>query len=96
MRIQGDAVLNPSAGTVGNSLFSEIESMENADAPLSTANYEEDIESFCDNIDKLQRTYKDNMFLADADISLLDSHLQQIYKQIALCRVDIRKLLYDE
>lgn len=96
MRIQGDAVLNPSAGKVGKGLFSEVESTNNEEVSPSAAHYEEDIEHFCDSVDTLQRTYKDNMFVADADTSLLDTQLQQIYKQVALCRVDIRKLLYDE
>ena len=36
------------------------------------------------------------LFVNNEDKQLTESYLQRLYKAIALCRVDIRKLLYDE
>lgn len=98
MRQRGSALLDPSNGKVGGGLFNTP--IENPTNTNSTANafthYEDDIETVCNELDNVQRQVNDNLYVNKDDKREIETYLQQLYKQIALCRVDIRKLLYDE
>lgn len=98
MRQRGSALLDPSNGKVGGGLFNTP--IENPTNTKSTANafthYEDDIETVCNELDNVQRQVNDNLYVNKDDKREIETYLQQLYKQIALCRVDIRKLLYDE
>ena len=58
--------------------------------------YEEDAEDICNQIDAAQKHISQNIFANAADKCQVEVYLQDLYKRIALCRVDIRKLLYNE
>lgn len=96
MRAQGEAVTDPSKGTVGD-LFSGLsEEGESEHGVASSRHYEEDVERLCDRLDHLQRAYTAHLFTMEEDVAGMDERMKEMYKKVALCRVDIRKLLYDE
>lgn len=61
-----------------------------------TPPYEAEAEQLCNEIDHLQHELEQNLFVSADDQALVTTHVQQIYQQVALCRVDIRKLLYND
>ena len=65
-------------------------------AALPYAHYEDDAENICNQIDAAQKHISQNMFANANDKQQVEVYLQEMYKRIALCRVDIRKLLYNE
>lgn len=106
MRHKGSAVLNPQGGKLG-SLFdaaaqpiSDVAQTDVADieAGLSAnyKHYEADIEYLCEETESLQHAINDNLFASTEDKAQATQHVQDLYKKVALCRVDIRKLLYNE
>lgn len=98
MRQKGSALLDPSNGKVGGGLFNQsMEEMPHTDATTNAfEHYEDDIEAVCNELDEVQRHVNENLFVNKDDKREMEGYLQQLYKQIALCRVDIRKLLYGE
>lgn len=58
--------------------------------------YEADIDNLCNEIEELQRSLQQNLFVNDEDRRALDGQMQGLYRQVALARVDVRKLLYNE
>lgn len=106
MRRKGTAVLNPQGGQIG-SLFDSASSATHAETikgggetehvpSVSYEHYEDDIELLCEDVDALKRDIDRNLFASAEDKALTEKHVQELYKKVALCRVDIRKLLYNE
>lgn len=106
MRRKGAAVLNPQGGQIG-SLFDSASSATHAETikgggetghvpSVSYEHYEDDIELLCEDVDALKRDIDRNLFASAEDKALTEKHVQELYKKVALCRVDIRKLLYNE
>lgn len=97
MRHVGAAVMNPADGSIGG-LFDNANVASNADVASATtyAHYEDDVEQVCNDADSLKRALEQNIFVSDDDRKEVDAYMQAFYKQVALCRVDIRRLLYDE
>ena len=97
MRHVGAAVMNPADGSIGG-LFDNANVASNADVASTTtyAHYEDDVEQVCNDTDSLKWALEQNIFVSDDDRKEVDAYLQAFYKQVALCRVDIRRLLYDE
>lgn len=106
MRRKGAAVLNPQGGQIG-SLFDSASSATHAEnikgggetghvPSVSYEHYEDDIEHLCEDVDALKRDIDRNLFASAEDKALTEKHVQELYKKVALCRVDIRKLLYNE
>lgn len=106
MRRKGAAVLNPQGGQIG-SLFDSASSATHAETikgggetghvpSVSYEHYEDDIELLCEDVDVLKRDIDRNLFASAEDKALTEKHVQELYKKVALCRVDIRKLLYNE
>lgn len=106
MRRKGAAVLNPQGGQIG-SLFDSASSAIHAEnikgggetghvPSVSYEHYEDDIEHLCEDVDALKRDIDRNLFASAEDKALTEKHVQELYKKVALCRVDIRKLLYNE
>ena len=94
MRRKGSAVRNPATGALadmpaGNDTTTPAK-------PVSSTDYEAEAEAICTRLDELMSRIKGNTFAAPADLAFVDSQLPAIYKQIALTRADIRKLLYNE
>lgn len=86
------------AGTVGagGGLFSEKDfSLEESAAPALPP-YEAEIEAVVDMLTEVEQQAADNLFAPASDRRVVADRLNRLYKQVALVRVDIRKLLYDE
>ncbi len=102
MRHKGAAVMSPQTGHIGG-LFDSLSANSAAEkhnetiqAAMPYAHYEEDAEDICNQIDAAQKHISQNIFANTADKRQVEVYLQDLYKRIALCRVDIRKLLYNE
>lgn len=89
MRVKGAALLNPAAGTIGSGESISVN-------PLSSTHYEEDIEYLCTNLDDVKQKVQSNIFTDKSTLNAVNVYVQSLYKQIALVRADICKLLYDE
>ena len=99
MRRNGTAILNPAAGKMG-SLFDArtSSSTENnwGSGSLFAPHYEEDIERICDALDQRKTEIEKNLFVSRDDREKAMAYAQLFNRKIALTRVDIRKLLYNE
>lgn len=95
MRQKGNAMLNPTTGKVGG-LFDAAPTTTENKLPSSYTHYEEDIESLCIELDKVKGEIAQNLFVSLEDKDKMNLVLHDLYQMIALCRVDIRKLLYDD
>lgn len=102
MRHKGAAVMSPQTGHIGG-LFDSLSANSAAEthnetiqAAMPYTHYEEDAEDICNQIDAAQKHISQNIFANTADKRQVEVYLQDLYKRIALCRVDIRKLLYNE
>ena len=96
MRHVGAAVMNPADGNIGG-LFDNANVVADDVAPTANyAHYEDDVEQVCNDADTLKCALEQNIFLSGDDCKEVEAYLQAFYKQVALCRVDIRRLLYDE
>lgn len=95
MRHKGSAVLNPAIGQVGG-LFEGATNRNTTSAIIGHTHYEEEIENICQALEQAKHDIDFHLFVNNEDKQLTESYLQRLYKAIALCRVDIRKLLYDE
>lgn len=102
MRHKGAAIMSPQTGHIGG-LFDSLRNNAQEDthedtikAALPYAHYEDDAENICNQIDAAQKHISQNMFANANDKQQVEVYLQEMYKRIALCRVDIRKLLYNE
>lgn len=102
MRHKGAAVMSPQTGHIGG-LFDSLSANSAAEkhnktiqAAMPYTHYEEDAEDICNQIDAAQKHISQNIFVNAADKCQVEVYLQDLYKRIALCRVDIRKLLYNE
>lgn len=102
MRHKGAAIMSPQTGHIGglfDSLNNNVQEDTHEDtikAALPYAHYEDDAENICNQIDAAQKHISQNMFANANDKQQVEVYLQEMYKRIALCRVDIRKLLYNE
>ena len=94
MRRKGSAARNPATGALADTLPGTDTSL--SAKPVSSTNYEAEAEAICTRLDELVLRIKGNTFASPADLAFADSQLPAIYKQIALTRADIRKLLYNE
>lgn len=94
MRRKGSAARNPATGALADTLPGTDTSL--SAKPVSSTNYEAEAEAICTRLDELVLRIKGNTFASPADLAFVDSQLPAIYKQIALTRADIRKLLYNE
>ena len=95
MRRAGSVVLSPSSGKVG--MHNGWAADENVgDVLLDATHYERDVEALCGEIESLHDALQKNFFVDAESKKLIEAYVQKLYKQIALCRVDIRKLLYNE
>lgn len=94
MRRKGSAARNPATGALADTLPGTDTSL--SAKPVSSTNYEAEAEVICTRLDELVLRIKGNTFASPADLAFADSQLPAIYKQIALTRADIRKLLYNE
>ena len=92
MRQKGSALLNPSAGFLGDIPSAQPPPQE----PISLPDCEAQTEAICIQLEQLVKRLKDNIFITQDDCSFIDAQLPAFYKQIALTRADIRKLLYNE
>jgi len=100
MRQAGEASLNPSTGRVEDGgLFANAAPAETSgisSAPATSAHYEEQAEEIVTAFNSLRSRLDSNIFASDSDRRAVASYIQDTYKQIALMRADIRRLLYDE
>ena len=106
MRHKGSAVLNPQGGKIGSLFDTAVQpfndetqtGVTDIEAGLSAnyKHYEADIEYLCEETDSLKQAIDDNLFASAEDKAQAAQHVQDLYKKVALCRVDIRKLLYNE
>lgn len=94
MRRKGSAARNPATGALADTLPGTDTSL--SAKPVSSTNYEAEAEAICTRLDELVLRIKGNTFASPADLAFAESQLPAIYKQIALTRADIRKLLYNE
>lgn len=94
MRRKGSAVRNPATGALADTPAGNDTTTPTK--PVSSTDYEAEAEAICTWLDELMSRIKGNTFAAPADLAFVDSQLPTIYKQIALTRADIRKLLYNE
>ncbi len=94
MRHKGAAVMSPATGQIGD-LFGQTTTSDTTPT-LSYDHYESDVEELCTHLDQMQQQLKQNLFANAEDLAEVESYLQKLYQQVALCRVDIRKLLYNE
>lgn len=94
MRRKGSAARNPATGALADTLPGTDTAL--SAKPVSSTNYEAEAEAICTRLDELVLRIKGNTFASPADLAFADSQLPAIYKQIALTRADIRKLLYNE
>ena len=92
MRRQGTARLNPSQGQIAYAPSTHTPRQKTTAPP----DYEAQAETVCHQLELLVERLKGNIFASPADRSFIDAQLPALYKQIALTRADIRKLLYDE
>ena len=93
MRQNGSARLNPIDGKIGP-LFDTTESPQ--DDFLFASHYEDDIEKLCQELDRQKSELEQNLFISPDEQLLIHEHIKRFNKQIALTRVDLRKLLYDD
>lgn len=100
MRQTGEASPNPSTGRVEDGgLFANAAPAETggaSPAPATSARYEEQAEETVTALDSLRNRLDSNIFASDSDRRAVAAYVQGTYKQIALMRADIRRLLYDE
>lgn len=94
MRAKDRAHFNPEAGTV-SPLFAAASS-EPEGKPTTSMHYEEDMETVCAQLDETLLALARNFFLSASDRADAESYAKSLNKQIALTRVDIRRLLYNE
>ena len=89
--------MNPQTGHIGG-LFDNMTdaTTDDIDADNTFAHYEDDAERICNDLDRMQTAIAKNIFVNADDKAQVEAYIQQLYKRVALCRVDIRKLLYDE
>lgn len=95
MREQGEVSISP-AKWKGADLFSNLGEEEKERTNFSSVGYEKAIEDICYGLEQLKEAYTSHLFITPNDVSMADARLQLLFKQVAMCRVDIRKLLYEE
>lgn len=97
MRHKGSAIMSPQTGHIGGLFDNMTEASTNeVDAENALGHYEDDAERICTDLDKMQADIAHNIFVNADDKAQVEAYIQQLYKRVALCRVDIRKLLYNE
>lgn len=97
MRHKGSAIMSPQTGHIGGLFDSMMEGQtDSVDTESAFAHYEDEAEKICNDLDKMQATIAKNIFANADDKAQVEAYIQQLYKRVAVCRVDIRKLLYNE
>lgn len=91
MRQKGTAILSPASGKVG---APELVAMEAGTA--TSTHYEDDVEAVCNELDDIKARLGKNLFVDACCMKEVEACVQIFYKQIALTRADIRKLLYND
>lgn len=101
MREQGSTILNPAAGRImGEGMSSDHLSAHtnsyDSTRPITSANYEEETDNICEEIERIEQHLNANLFASSTDKKENHALAQTLYRKVALCRVDIRKLLYND
>ena len=100
MRRNSTAILNPAAGKVESTFGPLFEDSTGKDIPgngsLFAGHYEEDMENICQALDLQKAEIAENFFVSKEDLQEVEQYTRLFNKQIALTRVDIRKLLYND
>lgn len=94
MRENGLAILNPVQGSIDPATGHQTS--EGQDPLTLHAPYEEAIERVCQRLEQLKTEIEQHLFIGKEDQQRISDYIKQLNKQIALTRVDLRKLLYDE
>lgn len=100
MRRKGNAILNPAEGKFG-SLFDSAGNAGQTDnttingSPFAEQ-YETEAEEICQALETQKEAIDTNLFVSTKDRKEVADYIKQFNKQIAMTRVDIRKLLYNE
>lgn len=94
MRRKGKAVLSPADGKIG--MTGSGNTRQASGNGKDGTGYEERIDQICNELDALKKDLDGNLYVQHKDLNEVEAYLQDLYKQVALCRVDIRQLLYDE
>lgn len=94
MRAEDRASFSPASGTID--LFSSHnETAEEQNSTLfASARFEDRIEEICNEIEGLHHALLDNLFVQEAERTLISERVSGMYKSVALCRADISRLLY--
>ena len=69
---------------------------DQAGMPVSRTDYESDAESICQAAEALTQKIRDNLFTDDADVLRAEVWEKMVYNKVAIARVHIRQLLYNE
>lgn len=93
MRTQDRAQFNPAVGKVEQGVKKSALSVS---IPPSEASYETEIDQACDQLEALMTLIEDNLFISPDEYKEAEAEAKRIKKAIALTRVDIRRLLYNE
>lgn len=75
---------------------SRISSDDGASMPITSTTYEEDAEAICRTTEELTLSIRNNMFADEANVLRAEIWEKMIYSKVALTRVHIRQLLYNE
>lgn len=94
MREKDSATLNPTEGKIESVKSSDLQSPD--EGLLFSTHYEEQIESLCKEIETQSEKIENHIFISSKEKKMIREYMKQFNKKIALTRVDLRKLLYDE
>lgn len=72
------------------------QSEDHVSMPVSHTNYESDAESICQAAEALTQKVRGNLFTDDADVLRAEVWEKLVYNKVAIARVHIRQLLYNE
>lgn len=94
MREKDSATLNPTDGKIESERSNDSQSPD--EGILFATHYEEKIETLCKEIEIQAKKIEAHIFISSKEKMMIHEYLKQFNKKIALTRVDLRKLLYDE
>lgn len=89
LRREGAATLNPATGRVEDAPRSA------SAAPRELPDYDTALERLCEATEGMGARLEANLFASKEDKHAVKARLQELYKQIALTRADLSRLLYD-
>lgn len=94
MREKDSATLNPTMGKIESAKSSDFQSPD--EGLLFSIHYEEQIESLCKEIEIQAAKVETHIFISSKEKTMIYEYMKQFNKKIALTRVDLRRLLYNE